>query len=29
MLHGDYSDGSRFWGERRTRLEAVNISNVP
>ncbi|HEX6179300.1 MAG TPA: hypothetical protein VF057_13140, partial [Thermoanaerobaculia bacterium] len=30
MLHGDYSDGSRFWGEETDGdLEAVNISNIP
>ena len=30
MLHGDYSDGSRFWGEETDDdIEAVNISNVP
>jgi len=30
MLHGDYSDGSRFWGEDTPNdLEAVNLSNIP
>lgn len=30
MLHGEYSDGSRFWGEETDGdLEAVNISNIP
>lgn len=30
MLHGDYSDGSRFWGEDTpSNREAVNISNLP
>jgi beta-lactamase superfamily II metal-dependent hydrolase len=30
MLHGDYSDGSRFWGEEtQGNREAVNISNLP
>ncbi len=30
MLHGDYVDSSRFWGEGTpNHTEAVNISNVP
>jgi beta-lactamase superfamily II metal-dependent hydrolase len=30
MLHGDYTDGSRFWGENTAdNREAVNISNLP
>ena len=30
MLHGDYSDGSRFWGEDTpNNLEAVNVGNLP
>lgn len=30
MLHGDYSDGSRFWGEETPgNREAVNISSLP
>jgi beta-lactamase superfamily II metal-dependent hydrolase len=30
MLHGDYTDGSRFWGEDTPgNSEAVNISNLP
>lgn len=30
MLHGDYGDGSRFWGEEPNGyVEAVNLSNVP
>jgi beta-lactamase superfamily II metal-dependent hydrolase len=30
MLHGDYTDGSRFWGEETPNdLEAVNLSNIP
>ncbi|HET6669358.1 MAG TPA: MBL fold metallo-hydrolase [Pyrinomonadaceae bacterium] len=30
MLHGDYIDSSRFWGEgTANHTEAVNISNVP
>jgi beta-lactamase superfamily II metal-dependent hydrolase len=30
MLHGDYSDGSRFWGEETPNdLEAINLSNIP
>lgn len=30
MLHGDYADGSRFWGEEtQGNREAVNISNLP
>lgn len=30
MLHGDYADSSRFWGEETPgNREAVNISNVP
>ena len=30
MLHGDYADSSRFWGEETSgNREAVNISNVP
>jgi hypothetical protein len=30
MLHGDYVDGSRFWGEGiDNNVEAVNLSNVP
>lgn len=30
MLHGDYADGSRFWGEETPgNREAVNISNLP
>jgi hypothetical protein len=30
MLHGDYLDGQRFWGEnpRRTPFEAVNIGDI-
>lgn len=30
MLHGDYTDSSRFWGEgTANHTEAVNISNIP
>jgi beta-lactamase superfamily II metal-dependent hydrolase len=30
MLHGDYVDGTRFWGEGLDdNVEAVNLSNVP
>jgi hypothetical protein len=30
MLHGDYADSSRFWGEETpSNREAVNISNLP
>jgi hypothetical protein len=30
MLHGDFVDGSRFWGEDTPNgLEAVNVGNVP
>jgi beta-lactamase superfamily II metal-dependent hydrolase len=30
MLHGDYTDSSRFWGEETDgNREAVNISNLP
>jgi len=30
MLHGDYSDGTRFWGEDTPRgREAINMSNLP
>ena len=30
MLHGDYVDASRFWGEGTpNNLEALNISNLP
>jgi hypothetical protein len=30
MLHGDYVDATRFWGERTAGYkEAVNIANVP
>jgi beta-lactamase superfamily II metal-dependent hydrolase len=30
MLHGDYVDSSRFWGEATpNNREAVNVSNVP
>jgi beta-lactamase superfamily II metal-dependent hydrolase len=30
MLHGDYADGSRFWGEEtQGNREAVNIGNLP
>jgi beta-lactamase superfamily II metal-dependent hydrolase len=30
MLHGDYTDSSRFWGEGTTNnAEAVNITNIP
>jgi hypothetical protein len=30
MLHGDFADGSRFWGEEtQGNREAVNISNLP
>ena len=30
MLHGDYVDSSRFWGEgTANHREAVNISNIP
>jgi Predicted hydrolase (metallo-beta-lactamase superfamily) len=30
MLHGDYADSSRFWGEdTEANREAVNISNLP
>jgi beta-lactamase superfamily II metal-dependent hydrolase len=31
MLHGDYTDGSRFWGENPPDddIEAVNLTNVP
>ncbi len=30
MLHGDYVDGTRFWGEGiANNMEAVNLSNVP
>lgn len=30
MLHGDYTDGSRFWGEdTQDNREAVNINSLP
>jgi beta-lactamase superfamily II metal-dependent hydrolase len=30
MLHGDYIDSSRFWGENTANAsEAVNLSNIP
>lgn len=30
MLHGDYADGSRFWGEETSgNREALNITNLP
>jgi beta-lactamase superfamily II metal-dependent hydrolase len=30
MLHGDYTDSSRFWGEETDgNREAINISNLP
>lgn len=30
MLHGDYTDASRFWGEQTPDdMEAVNLSNIP
>lgn len=29
MLHGDWSDSSRFWGEDTGGVEAVNVGNVP
>ncbi|HEX6095556.1 MAG TPA: MBL fold metallo-hydrolase [Thermoanaerobaculia bacterium] len=30
MLHGDYTDGSRFWGEGTlNNAEAMNVSNIP
>src|SRR5689334_3588089 len=30
MLHGDYTDGSRYWGEQTPNdREARNIRNVP
>ncbi|MDQ2914430.1 MAG: MBL fold metallo-hydrolase [Chloroflexota bacterium] len=30
MLHGDYTDSSRFWGEQTPQhLEAVNVTNIP
>jgi beta-lactamase superfamily II metal-dependent hydrolase len=30
MLHGDYADGSRFWGEGAAgNIEAVNVRNIP
>ena len=30
MLHGDYVDGSRFWGEGPAgNIEAVNVNNIP
>lgn len=30
MLHGDYADSSRFWGEETSgNREAVNITNLP
>ena len=30
MLHGDYTDSSRFWGEgTQDNAEAVNLTNVP
>jgi hypothetical protein len=30
MLHGDYTDGSRFWGEGTSNnAEAMNVSNIP
>ena len=31
MLHGDYGDSSRFWGEDKvgSAFEAVNVTNVP
>lgn len=29
MLHGDWFDGSRFWGEDTGGLEAVNVGNIP
>ena len=29
MLHGDWFDSSRFWGEETGGLEAVNVGNIP
>jgi len=30
MLHGDYTDGSRYWGEQTPNdREALNIGNIP
>jgi beta-lactamase superfamily II metal-dependent hydrolase len=30
MLHGDYSDGGRYWGEDPPdNIEAINVANVP
>jgi len=30
MLHGDYADSKRFWGEQTPDdVEAVNVSNIP
>jgi beta-lactamase superfamily II metal-dependent hydrolase len=30
MLHGDYLDSSRFWGEQTpSNREAINLSNIP
>jgi beta-lactamase superfamily II metal-dependent hydrolase len=30
MLHGDYEDSSRFWGENTANdVEAVNLTNIP
>ena len=29
MLHGDWNDSSRFWGEDTGGVEAVNVGNVP
>jgi hypothetical protein len=29
MLHGDWSDSSRFWGEDTGGVEAVNVGNIP
>ncbi|MBZ9994095.1 MBL fold metallo-hydrolase [Mesorhizobium sp. BH1-1-4] len=29
MLHGDFADGSRFWGESGGAIEAINVSKLP
>jgi beta-lactamase superfamily II metal-dependent hydrolase len=29
MLHGDWREGGRFWGEDTGGVEAVNVANIP
>ncbi|PZQ19287.1 MAG: hypothetical protein DI565_02615 [Ancylobacter novellus] len=29
MLHGDYADGSRLWGEDEGAIEAIRTANIP